>query len=553
MAIAGWPVAADYDEAIQNPHLNFDDPELKAGEPESDKYGSPLVRSGNFASVYLLIGTRRKAAVRCFLRDVADQQDRYAAIGHDLLSLSLPYTVDFEFVPKGIKVQGSWFPILKMDWCDGELLDRYIEKNLDNPLKLRRLADKWFEMTVTLRKEGIAHGDLQHGNIFVANDEIKLIDYDGMFVPRLAGRQSNERGLEHYQSPKRDDSHFGRYLDNFSNWVIYTTLYALSVDPSLWRFVNLPDKHLLFKKSDYEDVANSPTFKALLEHEDGTVRTYATTVQNLLLYDVPRIPDFNPDKPVLYPPTKPQINARSDRGDLYSSSDRAKAVDGDGDRGRLYEQDTGGDRGRLYEQDTGGDRGNLAEKEAAGDRGGLLDKGAADTAVQVIEKPKEEKKKPLSKEMIGAIAGVLLFVVGGLIFAFTSFSSNQAAAYEKQLKEGITAARNDRPGEAAEAFSKVAANPNAGVSARTTAKCLAALSELQDKKPAATMDDMRRAQAKIETALMDDPNNASVLYALGKLCENMNDRPKALKYYLDAVSADPSDKEFKAAAQKLQK
>jgi tetratricopeptide (TPR) repeat protein len=52
---------------------------------------------------------------------------------------------------------------------------------------------------------------------------------------------------------------------------------------------------------------------------------------------------------------------------------------------------------------------------------------------------------------------------------------------------------------------------------------------------------------------MDDPNNASVLYALGKLCENMNDRAKALKYYLDAVSADPSDKEFKAAAQKLQK
>ena len=111
-----WPSAADYDEAIQNPHLNFIDPELKGGEPVFDDYGSPEVRSGNFASVYMLRTTSRTVAVRCFLREVADSQERYAAISHDLLGLGLPYTVDFEFLPKGIKVNDNWFPALKMDW-----------------------------------------------------------------------------------------------------------------------------------------------------------------------------------------------------------------------------------------------------------------------------------------------------------------------------------------------------------------------------------------------------------------------------------------------------
>ena len=149
---SGWPVAADYDEAIQNPHLNFDDRELKEGEPEYDQYGSPAVRSGNFASVYMLQGPKRKVAVRCFLREIPDQQERYQAISRDLLGLGLPYTVNFEFLSKGIKVQGDWFPVLKMDWCDGEQLDRYIERNLDNQAKLRRLADKWFEMSVACEK-----------------------------------------------------------------------------------------------------------------------------------------------------------------------------------------------------------------------------------------------------------------------------------------------------------------------------------------------------------------------------------------------------------------
>jgi hypothetical protein len=30
----GWPTPQDYNEAIQNPRICFDDPELKSGQPE---------------------------------------------------------------------------------------------------------------------------------------------------------------------------------------------------------------------------------------------------------------------------------------------------------------------------------------------------------------------------------------------------------------------------------------------------------------------------------------------------------------------------------------
>jgi hypothetical protein len=56
---------------------------------------------------------------------------------------------------------------------------------------------------------GIAHGDLQHGNIILVPGKkdnslmLKLIDYDGMFIPPLAGSPKGEVGHAAYQHPER--------------------------------------------------------------------------------------------------------------------------------------------------------------------------------------------------------------------------------------------------------------------------------------------------------------------------------------------------------------
>jgi hypothetical protein len=75
-----WPTPQDYSEAVQNPRLAFGDPELQAGRPELDRLGLPRPRSGSFATVYKIECAAKNWAVRCFLRNVPDQQQRYAAI-----------------------------------------------------------------------------------------------------------------------------------------------------------------------------------------------------------------------------------------------------------------------------------------------------------------------------------------------------------------------------------------------------------------------------------------------------------------------------------------
>ena len=47
-----WPLAQDYNEAIQSPASSFTDAELKQGEAVTNTLGLPMPRSGNFADVY---------------------------------------------------------------------------------------------------------------------------------------------------------------------------------------------------------------------------------------------------------------------------------------------------------------------------------------------------------------------------------------------------------------------------------------------------------------------------------------------------------------------
>src|SRR5579871_2880557 len=108
-----WPTLTDYNEAIQNPQANFQDPELRAGEVETNALGLPRPISGGFATVYRLKQGHREWAVRCFQREFADQQRRYDAISRHLGAARLRYTVGFEFLTQGIRVAGAWFPILK--------------------------------------------------------------------------------------------------------------------------------------------------------------------------------------------------------------------------------------------------------------------------------------------------------------------------------------------------------------------------------------------------------------------------------------------------------
>ena len=63
-----WPLASDYQDAIQNPAQCFADAQLKVGQPVLTRLGLPRVASGTFASVYEMKNGAQRWAVRCFLR-----------------------------------------------------------------------------------------------------------------------------------------------------------------------------------------------------------------------------------------------------------------------------------------------------------------------------------------------------------------------------------------------------------------------------------------------------------------------------------------------------
>lgn len=284
------PSALDYSNAIQNPHLNFQDTELKTGQPDLTPLGLPRPISGNFATVFQMHCEQRDWAVRCFTRELNDQQARYAVINHYLEMANLPYWVKFDFMPKGIKVDGKWYPILKMEWIEGELLDHFVAKHLYDSKQLRQLAARWAIMIRHLEKAEIAHGDLQHGNILIVNEKIKLVDYDAMFVPALGGQLSREIGHPNYQHPARTANDFGFHIDRFSAWVIYLSLMALILNPNLWELVGAGNENLLFTKEDFVKPEDSLLLALLATHEDPRLPFLADVFEKLLPLLLSQIP-----------------------------------------------------------------------------------------------------------------------------------------------------------------------------------------------------------------------------------------------------------------------
>jgi hypothetical protein len=294
-----WPTPQDYNEAVQALSQNTQDVQLQRGVLCTDAMGLPRPVSGAFASVYK-VTTRDKQdhALRCFLRNIADQSERYSLISNYVQNDDLPYTVTFDFMQSGIRVNGSWFPALKMDWVAGKTLDAYIGTHAHDRSRMSELTEKFLQMCSDLAAAGVAHGDLQHGNIIVTEtDELRLVDYDGMFVPSMKGMASNELGHRNYQHPGRAAEHFGEYLDNFSAWVIYTSLRAITLDPTLYALLHGGDDCLLFRRNDFLDPVFANAFAILERHREKEVRMLARFVRSQLSVNPRDVPPLSADVP----------------------------------------------------------------------------------------------------------------------------------------------------------------------------------------------------------------------------------------------------------------
>lgn len=250
---------------------------------ELDSFGLPRPNTGNFASVYKMENDGKCYAVRCFLTDVSAREERYKLISEFVMRDDLPYTVDFQYLPQGILVKGDWYPILRMEWVEGDTLDQFIEKHLHEPESLRRVAANFADMCRDLLRAGVAHGDFQHGNILVLPDgQLRLVDYDGFFVPAMEGWSANELGHRNYQHPQRNARNFDSNMDNFSSWVIYLSLIVLADSETHRRQFHAGDDALLFRQPDLQKPFASRVFQELFLVTDDAVRELTNSVLWLL-------------------------------------------------------------------------------------------------------------------------------------------------------------------------------------------------------------------------------------------------------------------------------
>ena len=217
-----YPLISEYIEAIRYAEDNFD--KLSNLRPVLDDNGNPVMSSGNFAVVFKMkdIETDKLYAVKCFIREQEERQERYREIIKVLDEIKSPYFVSTHYYDKELFVDTTQddeteFPVLVMDWVDGISLDDYM-KAIESKQFLRELLANQFQKLVCwLLPKHYAHGDLKPNNILVRDDgSIVLVDYDGMFVPSLRGKDALEMGTPMYRHIGRTLSFYNEYIDDFA-------------------------------------------------------------------------------------------------------------------------------------------------------------------------------------------------------------------------------------------------------------------------------------------------------------------------------------------------
>ena len=284
------PTRDAYTAAMQNPGERFRDPELANGSTVRKASGQPIVYSGQFACVYRMSGAGRDHAVRCFVGEAPNRQQRYQALSQCLTAMQPPGFVPFSYLDRELLIRGERHPVLKMDWVEGQTLDRYVVANLANPNALRSLAAGWSKLMWDLQGMPIAHNDLQHGNVIVMpRGDLRLVDYDGVFLAPFRGDPSPELGHRNYQHPSRTAQDYDANIDNFPALVILLSILATARDPSLWDRFHDGD-NLLFTKKDLANPGGAPLWSELEGCPDPEVRGLARELERCCRLPVSQVP-----------------------------------------------------------------------------------------------------------------------------------------------------------------------------------------------------------------------------------------------------------------------
>jgi hypothetical protein len=271
--MTSYPDAEDYIRAVQDPAAVFRTPVLKQARFELHPLlGIPMPASGNAAVVFRAGVDGQDTALRFFLREDASSRERYTALDRHFAARGLDDCVArASWVDEAITVNGAGWPLVRMTWVDGRTLDAYVGHlaGTGDTGALSTLAGAWRAFVARLQDAEFAHGDLQHGNVLVdTTSALRLVDFDGSWIAAVGGGSvPRETGHPNYQRTGRE---WGRWMDTFPALVIYTSLLALSRQPSAWAQLHTGE-NILFSAADFEPPFRTPAWQLVAALHDAEV------------------------------------------------------------------------------------------------------------------------------------------------------------------------------------------------------------------------------------------------------------------------------------------
>ena len=262
-----YPLISEYLAAIRDAHDNLD--KLSHLVPVLDNYGDPYRSSGAFAVVFKMKDeqTGKCYALKCFTEEQEGRAEAYRQIAEELESVDSSYVTSVKYIEKELFVDSNCdddeFPVLLMDWIEGETMETYIADHYMDNYAMSMLCYRFCKMAAWLRSKPFAHGDIKPDNIMVRPDgTLTLVDYDGMFVPAMKGQMLPTIGTKDFSHPLRTIDDFDETIDDFALASMALSLKAISLNPSLLDEYGASDR-LLFSAADYLDLSKSKTMTAL--------------------------------------------------------------------------------------------------------------------------------------------------------------------------------------------------------------------------------------------------------------------------------------------------
>ncbi len=271
-----YPSVGQYTEAIklaeQSPEDYF--ATKTTLRPVLGADGNPVMSSGNFAVVFKMQDQTdgKIYALTCFTRDQEGRNESYRLIADELQYVESEYITKIQYLENELFVDtgtdDTEFPVLLMDWVEGETLDKYIKNHLNEQACLNLLAGRFGIFADWLLKQPFAHGDLKPDNIIVKDDgSLVIVDYDGMYVPKMRGQKARELGSPDFRHPQRTEDDFDEHIDDFALVTLLLTIKAIALNPNILEDCNARDCVLLHTQ-DFSNLAQSVVnqkFQELIE------------------------------------------------------------------------------------------------------------------------------------------------------------------------------------------------------------------------------------------------------------------------------------------------